>query len=90
MTAVRLIETMRRPLIGRTGSAEFVSLVLLGLFLAAIEAFETGQLPAPLRFLYWQMAVVGGGVIAALIEPFLARRLGDRPVLFAAAQLAPA
>ena len=62
--------------------------MLLGLFLAAIEAFETGQLPAPLRFLYWQMAVVGGGVIAALIEPFLARRLGDRPVLFAAAQLA--
>ncbi len=62
--------------------------MLFGLFLAAIEAFDTGQLPAPLRYLYWQMALVGGGVIAALIEPFLARRLGGRSVLFAAAQLA--
>lgn len=45
-TAVRLIQTMRRPLIGRSGTAEFVSLVLFGLFLAAIEAFDRGQLPA--------------------------------------------
>lgn len=88
MTVVRLVQAMRRPLIGRAGSAEFVALVLLALFLAAIEAFESGRLPAHLRYLYWQMALVGGGVIAALIEPFLARRLGGRPVLFAAAQLA--
>lgn len=88
MTAVRLNQTMTRPVIGRAGAVEFVALMLFGLFLAAIEAFETGQLPAPLRYLYWQMALVGGGVIAALIEPLLARRLEARPVLFAAAQLA--
>jgi len=85
---VGVIEAMRRPLIGRAGPAEFVALALFGLFLAAIEAFDTGQLPVTLRYLYWQMALVGGWVIAALIELFLARRLGDRPVLFAAAQLA--
>lgn len=85
---MRLIEAMRRPLIGRAGPAEFVALALFGLFLAAIEAFGTDQLPALLPYLYWLMALLGGGVIAALIEPVLARRLRGRPVLFAAAQLA--
>lgn len=85
---MRLSQAMRRPLIGRAGSAEFAAVVLLGLFLAAIEAFESGRLPAPLRYLYWQMALIGGGVIAALIEPVLARRLAGRPALFAMAQLA--
>lgn len=85
---MRLIQAMRRPLVGRAGAAELVALVVLGLFLAAIDAFESGQLPAHLRYLYWQMALVGGGVIAALIEPVLARRLEGRPTLFAVAQLA--
>lgn len=88
MTAVRLIPAMRHPLIGRTGLGEFVALVLLGLFLAAIDAFETGELSAPLRYLYWQMALVGGGVIAALIEPLLEHWLETGSALFAAAQLA--
>lgn len=88
MTAARLVQAMRRPVIGRAGAGEFVALALFGLFLAAVEAFETVNLPVPLRYLYWQVALVGGGVIAALIEPFLARRLGGRSVLLAAAQLA--
>ena len=85
---VRLIEAMRRPLIGRAGPGEFAALAMFSMFLAAIDAFDTGELPAALRCLYWLMALGGGGMIAALIEPFLARPLGDRPVLLAAAQLA--
>jgi hypothetical protein len=73
--------------LGRAGAAEFAALVLFGLFMAAIAAFDTGHMPGPLRYLYWQMAMVGGGAIGAAIEPFLARRLGDRPALFAAVQL---
>ena len=82
-----MIAVLRRPLVGRATAAEFAGLVLFGLFLAAIEAFETGQMFPPLRYLYWQLALVGGGLIAALIEPALARRLDGRPLLFAATQL---
>lgn len=82
-----MIAVLRRPLVGRATAAEFAGLVLFGLFLAAIEAFGTENLqPAP-RHLYWQMALVGGGVIAAAIEPFIVRRLGGRPLVFAAVQL---
>ena len=81
-----------RPLaalkVGRTGAAELAALVLLGLFLAAVAAFGTTEAPTPIRYLYWQLALVGGGVIGALIEPVLARRLAGRPSLFILAQLA--
>lgn len=87
MTAARAIEWARRPVVGRAGAAEFAALVLFGVFMAAIAAFETGHMTAPLRYLYWQMAMVGGGVIGAVIEIFLARRLGSRPLVFAAIQL---
>jgi DNA-binding LytR/AlgR family response regulator len=72
---------------GRTRAVEFAVLVAFGFFLATIEAFETGRLSAPLRFLYWQMALMGGGAIAILIEHVLARYISDRPLFFAVAQL---
>jgi len=74
--------------LGRSGAAELVALVLSGLFLALIGPFGSSEIPVPSRFLYWQFAMVGGGVIAALIEPFVAARLSGRPRLFALAQLA--
>lgn len=80
-------KAIRQPLVGRVTGAELAGLVLLGLFLSAIEAFGTGEMPQPLRYTYWQMALVGGGLIAALIEPILARRLAARPVLMFVAQL---
>jgi hypothetical protein len=82
-----MIAVLRRPLVGRATTTEFAGLVLFGLFLAATEAFETGRMSPPLRYLYWQMALVGGGVIAAVIEPLIARRLSGRPLVFAVAQL---
>lgn len=73
--------------IGRSGLAELVGLSLLGLFLAAISAYDSDGLPAPGRYLYWQLALAGGGVIGAVIEPWVARLLPGRPRLFVLAQL---
>ncbi|WP_298746123.1 LytTR family DNA-binding domain-containing protein [uncultured Brevundimonas sp.] len=72
--------------LGRSGAAELVALMLFGLFLAAISAFGTDRASPVQRYLYWQLAMVGGGVVAALIEPVVAARLAGRPRLFALVQ----
>ena len=87
MTARDAIRRLAAFRVGRSGAAEGAALVLFGLFLATIAPFGTAEAPTPLRYLYWQLAMVGGGVIAALIEPVLARRLESRPRLFVLAQL---
>ena len=73
--------------IGRSGLAELAGLSLFGLFLATISAYDSHEIRATERYLYWQLTVVGGGIIAALIEPWVARRLPGRPRLFVLAQL---
>lgn len=87
MKAGEIIKRSGTFRLGRSGPAELAALVLAGLFLAAIGAFNTHEMPAPSRYLYWQLAMVGGGVIAAVIEPFVAARLPGRPRLFALVQL---
>ena len=87
MTAGRVIGWLAALRVGRSGAAELAALVLFGLFLTAVEPFGTAETPALLRYLYWQLAMVGGGVVAALIEPFVFRRLSGRPRLFILAQL---
>jgi len=88
VTAGGAIRPLAHLRVGRSGAAELVALVLFGLFLAAVAPFGTAGAPTPFRYLYWQLAMVGGGVIAALIEQPLARRLTGRPRLFLLAQLA--
>lgn len=83
--AIRRLSTLR---IGRSGAAEGVALILFGVFLAAVAPFGTAEAPTAFRHLYWQLAMVGGGVIAALIEPAVFNRLGGRPRLFVVVQLA--
>lgn len=83
--AIRDLAAIR---LGRSGPAELIALALFGVFLAMIAPFGTAAAPTALRHLYWLSAMVGGGVIAALIEPVLARRLPGRPRLFVLAQLA--
>jgi hypothetical protein len=78
---------MRRLRIGRSGIVELVGLSLLGLFLAATSAFDSEDIPKLQRYLFWQSALVGGGVIAAGIEPWIARLFLGRPRLFVLAQL---
>jgi hypothetical protein len=82
--AIRALAAFR---LGRSGVAELVALVLFGLFLGAVGPFDTNSIPVGPRYLYWQLAMVGGGLIAALIEPVIARRLSGRPRLLALAQL---
>ena len=88
MQAGQTIRALAAFRLGRSGIAELAALVLFGLFLGAVAPFDTGDIPTIPRYLYWQLAMVGGGVIAALIEPVVARRLAGRPRLFAVAQLA--
>jgi hypothetical protein len=83
--AIRGLASLR---LGRSGGVELVALVVFGVFLATIAPFGTASAPGPMRHLYWQLAVVGGGVIAALIEQGLAPRLSGRPRLFIVLQLA--
>lgn len=84
----RTIRGLASIRLGRSGVAELAALVLFGLFLGAVGPFDTDRIPTVPRYLYWQLAMVGGGLISALIEPGLARRLVGRPRLFALAQLA--
>jgi len=74
--------------LGRADGVELAALVLFGVFLATIAPFGTASAPGPMRHLYWQLAVVGGGMIAALIEMGLLPRLSGRPRLFLVFQLA--
>lgn len=72
--------------LGRCGPLEFAGLSVMGLFLAALETFDARHDTWWLDVLYWQLAMLGGGVIGALIEPVVYRRLSNRPRLFAAVQ----
>lgn len=73
--------------LGRSGLVELVGLALLGLFLAAISAYDSEEIAPLPRYLYWMAALIGGGIIAAVIEPWVGRRFPGRPRLFAVAQL---
>ncbi|HEY0601103.1 LytTR family DNA-binding domain-containing protein [Brevundimonas sp.] len=87
MTADDVMKGFRAVRIGRSGVAELIGLSLFGLFLAAIAAYDGEGVPARVRYPYWQLAMVGGGVIAALIEPGVARLFPGRPRAFVLAQL---
>ena len=73
--------------IGRTGAGEFAALVGIGVFMAAIGAFDSigGHWRA---YIYWITVMVGGGIVGALIEPILWRVpwLAERPWRLMAAQ----
>jgi hypothetical protein len=74
--------------IGRSGAPEFAGLVLIGIFMAAVDAFGGEEAQPVVRYIYWLTVMLGGGVIAALIEPWLERAppLQRWPPLRAAAQ----
>jgi hypothetical protein len=76
----------RRWRIGRSGAPEFGGLVLIAVFLAAVDAFGGEEAGPVRRYSYWQAVMVGGGAIGALIEPWLARLDWRWPPLFAAVQ----
>lgn len=87
MTTDEIKHGLRHLRIGRSGIVELIGLSLFGVFLAATSAFDSEDMPKLQRYLFWQLALVGGGVIAAGIEPWIVRLLPGRPRLFVLAQL---
>lgn len=88
MTAPDVKRSLGRLRFGRSGWVEVIGLSLFGLFLAAISAYDSEGLPTVQRYVFWQLGLVGGGLIGALIEPWVARLFPGRPRLFALAQIA--
>ncbi len=74
--------------IGRTGALEFAALSVIGLFMPVLGAFDS-EAGRPIGYLYWQIVMLGGGAVAALVEPLLWRipALAKRPPLLAVAQI---
>lgn len=52
----------------RRVAAEIALLTVMGLFLGAIGPFASGQLPPPVRYVYWVCCIVGGGAIGIAID----------------------
>jgi hypothetical protein len=59
----------------RRAAAELALLVAAGLVMGFIGPFGTETAPQPLLYLYWQLCIVGGGVIGIAIDEALGRRL---------------
>lgn len=55
--------------------AEALLLAAVGLFLGAIGPYVTDNLHAGPRFLYWQVCIIGGGLIGIAVDETLGRRL---------------
>lgn len=68
---------MTRPLPAlpwRRAAAECAFLTALGLVMAVIGPYGTGEMPALARILYWLMCILGGGVIGIALDETLGRR----------------
>jgi hypothetical protein len=68
MTRTDLIPRLARIL------AEVALLVAAGLFMGSVGPYGSAAIPAPLRYLYWQLCIVGGGVIGIAIDEGVRRR----------------
>ena len=81
--------TWRTWRFGRTSAPEFMALAALGLFMGAIHAFNVDPPSALARYAYWLITIIGGGVIAAAIEPWLEKApiLAAHPRVRAVAQI---
>lgn len=63
----------QRLRIGRTGPIEFAALLALALYMTAVQAFGVDPAGPGERAAYWLVCILGGGVIAAGMEPWLER-----------------
>ena len=57
-------------------TAELALLIAAGLFMGVVGPFGTDALPASVRWGYWLICIVGGGVIGIGIDETLGRRMG--------------
>jgi hypothetical protein len=64
----------RTPLLLRRAAAETALLLAIGLFLGALGPFGATGENALIRFTYWPIVIVGGGVIGIAIDAVVSRR----------------
>lgn len=50
-------------------------LTIFGLFMGVIGPYDSDDAPAPARYLYWLICIIGGGAIGIAIDETLGRRL---------------
>jgi hypothetical protein len=65
----------RTPLLLRRAAAETALLLAVGLFLGALGPFGAAGESALIRFTYWPIVIVGGGVIGIAIDAVVSPRL---------------
>ncbi len=58
----------------RRAAAELAFLIALGVAMAFIGPYGTGEAPPPVRAAYWLLSIVGGGIIGVAIDETLGRR----------------
>jgi hypothetical protein len=63
------------PILRRT-AADAALLVAFGLFMGVLGPYGTIAAPDGVRFLYWQVCIVGGGVIGIVLDETVGRRFG--------------
>lgn len=59
----------------KRSAADTALLVAFGLFMGVLGPYGTLEAPAWVRFLYWQICILGGGVIGISLDETLGRRL---------------
>jgi hypothetical protein len=82
----------RTPLLLRRAAAETALLLAIGLFLGALGPFGATGENALIRFTYWPIVIVGGGVIGIAIDAVVSRRVAGfwaRLILDTALMTAP-
>jgi hypothetical protein len=65
----------KTPLLLRRAAAETALLLAIGLFLGALGPFGAAAESALIRFIYWPIVIVGGGVIGIAIDAVVSARL---------------
>ncbi len=68
---------LRPALSWRRAAAELVFLVTFGALMTVVGPYTTGALPLAIRAIYWQLCIVGGGLIGIVIDETLGRRQPD-------------
>ncbi|HEY8571894.1 LytTR family DNA-binding domain-containing protein [Phenylobacterium sp.] len=63
-----------RSILRRT-AVDAALLVAFGLFMGVIGPYGTIEAPEWVRFLYWQICIVGGGVIGIILDETVGRRI---------------
>ena len=63
------------PTLIRRAAAEFALMAAVGVLMAFLAPYDSGEQPLGFRLAYWTILIVGGGVIGIAIDMAVSRRL---------------